>query len=450
MEQLSTKPKGWLSNVFFRSKLSTSHSKMNFLVLLFSLPLAQTQVLLNPKYVDSGSSSGNPSIPLDISSLYNNRGFAMKPNDSNFDGNGGGYPGDSLPPSNFVYNGINFTFPQYNPAGNDNVLALGQTIQVPQGRYFSVQMLASCENGLASGFINATYSDNTTSSSPVLVPAWYNWPYPAGGDIILPYYFTNTTANFNRSMFYQTVNWIDSTKELVSLTLPNVTAGSNSGPGGAAIKTRLHLFSVSVFPATGDSIDLEVQYARSTQSWFPGTNKTQIVEVTVNNVGSEWVLTNNSVKITVSSPGFETVTPGYISRLRPGDQAKVQVGVKNSAGTDLGTYGNATVLVSGKGVNSSYTFNATFGVIPYEATYDSIYTHETPSWYVFWEYRLHNFFETQTFRATADIEVVIGIMMRNMEYSYIGYVEYHETLVTVSLTERGSVRGPWLGKRWKE
>ena len=352
---------------------------ISFLWLL--LPLVQGQALFNPKNVDSGSSGSNPSMPLDLSNLYNNRGFAMKPNDSNLDGTGTGYPAQSLPPSNFVYNGINFTFPTYKSAGNDNVLSLGQTIDVPRGKYFSVQMLASCENGLASGFINATYSDNSTSSSPVLVPAWYNWPYPAGGDIILPYYFTNTSVNYNRSMFYQTINWIDSTKELVSLTLPNVTAGSNSGPGGAAIRTRLHLFSVSVLPATGNAIDLEVQYARSTQLWLPGTNKTQIVEVIINNVGSAWVLANNSVKVEVSSPGYETVTPGYINRLQPGDQAKVQVGVVNAAGISSGTIGNATIMVSGIGVNASYSFNATFGIIPYEATYESIYTHETPSWY---------------------------------------------------------------------
>jgi alpha-L-fucosidase len=275
------------------------------------------------------------------------------------------------------------TLPSHSttPWGNDNVLALGQTVQVPQGRYFSVQMLASCENGLASGFINATHSDGSTSSSPVLVPAWYNWPYPAGGDIILPYYLTNMTINYNRSMFYETINWVGSTKELVSLTLPNVTAGSFSGPGGAAIKTRLHLFSVSVLPATGTAVDLEVQYARLTQLWMPGTNKTQIVEVIINNVGSQWVLANNSVQVTISSPGYQTVVPEYIKRLRPGDQAKVQVGVANAGGMAQGTTGNATVLVTGAGVNSSYTFNATFGIVLYDATYESIYTHESPSWY---------------------------------------------------------------------
>ena len=211
---------------------------------------------------------------------------------------------------------------------------------------------ASSESGLASGYINATYSDNSTSSSPVLVPQFWNG-YPAAGDIILPYYYTDTTIDYNRSMFYQTINWIDPTRELVSLTLPNVTAGSNSGPGGAAINTRLHLFSVSVLPATGRAIDLEIQYARSTQLWLPETNKTQIVEVIINNVGSDWVLANNSVKVEVSSNGYDTVSPGYITRLQPGDQAKVQVGVMNAAGVASGTFGDAIVKVSGNGVSAS-------------------------------------------------------------------------------------------------
>ena len=356
---------------------------MKFLTLLL-LSFVSTvcaQAVFNPKNVGTSYNVTNPSFPVDLSSLYNNRGFAMRANDSNFDNYGSGYPADSLPPSNFIYNGINFTFPAYKTSGNDNVLAIGQTLQVPRGRYFSVQMMASCENGLASGFINATYSDNSTASSPVLVPAWWSWPYPAGGDIILPYFYTNKAINYNRSMVYQTINWIDSTKELVSLTLPNVTASSNSGPGGAAIETRLHIFSLSMLPATGSAIDLEIQFARTTQLWLPGTNKTQIVEVIINNVGSEGVLANNSVQVEISAPGLKTVTPGYINRLQPGDQAKVQVGVVNADGVSTGTTGSATAIVSGTGVNASYTFNATFGIVPYEATYESIYSHETPSWY---------------------------------------------------------------------
>lgn len=70
----------------------------------------------------------------------------------------------------------------------------------------------------------------------------------------------------------------------------------------------------------------------------------------INNVGSQWVLANNRVQVTVSSPGYQIVIPGYIKRLRPGDQAKVQVGVANAGGVAQGCNGNATVLVTGAGV----------------------------------------------------------------------------------------------------
>jgi alpha-L-fucosidase len=64
-----------------------------------------------------------------------------------------------MPPPEFIYNGFNYTFPCYRAVGNDNVLAQGQTIEVPRGKYFSVQMLAAAETGLAAGFVNDTYAD---------------------------------------------------------------------------------------------------------------------------------------------------------------------------------------------------------------------------------------------------------------------------------------------------
>ena len=243
-------------------------------------------------------------------------------------------------------------------------------------------MMAAAEQAIATGYINATYSDNSTTSGPVLVDPFWDWPYPYGGDIIFPYYLTNSSIDYNRSMIFQTINWLDSTKELVSLQLPNVSAGAANGPGGSSEGTRLHLFSVSLVPATGEGISLEVQYARSTQMWQEGSNKTQIVEVTVNNVGTEWVLANNSVRVTVSAQGYTTVSPGIINRLHPGDQAIVQLGVVNSEGTAIGSIGNATINVQGTGVSSApYTFNATYGVIPYGSSFESIYAHEAPMWY---------------------------------------------------------------------
>lgn len=338
--------------------------------------------MINPKNRNDGEIGGTRSLPMDLSELVNNRAFAMFPGDADFDGmHSSGMPAQYLPGNNFTYSGVDYKFPQYKDTGNDNVLSQGQILTPPKGRYFSIQMLAAAEDAVASGNVTAVYSDNTTSSGSMLVDPYWAWPYPYGGDIIFPYYLTNSSIDYNRSMIFQTINWLDSTKELVSLQLPNVTAGSSNSPGGAAQTTRLHIFAVSLVPANGSGISLEVQHARSTQTWFEGTNKTQIVEVRINNVGEEWILANNSVKVTIQSPGLTTVVPGVVHRLRPGDQAIVQVGVVNINGTAPGATGEATVLISGIGVNTSSTFNATYGIGSYDPTYESIYAHESTPWF---------------------------------------------------------------------
>ena len=344
------------------------------------LALAQSDVLVNPRN-GNDRPGGVASQPIDLSELVNNRAFAMSPGDANFDTIHSGYPAGSLPPENLTYAGIEYVFPQYREEGDDNVLAQGQIIHPPRGRYFSIQMLAAAETSIAEGFVNATYSDNTTSSGPVLVHPFKDWPYPYAGDIAFSGYFTNESFNYNRSMIFQTINWLDSTKELVSLQLPNVTTGGSTSPGGEEIDTRLHIFSVTMIPANETGMSLDVQYARSTKMWMEGTNKTQIVEVVVNNMGSEWILANNSVRVTVSADGFNTVVPGVINRLRPGDQAIVHVGVENTDGTAPGTMGTATVNIEGTGVQTTYDFDAMYGVPDYEPTFDSIYSHEAPMWY---------------------------------------------------------------------
>ena len=343
----------------------------------------QLKLTINPKNAANNGSGVNvaQSMPLDLSALVNNRAFAKAPGDANFDGAHSGYPAKFLPSRDFEYAGVKFDFPQYTHAGNDNVLAEGQLLTPASGRYFSIHILAAAETAIATGFVTATYADNTTTSGAMLVDPWWDWPYPYGGDLIFPYYLTNSTVDYNRSMIFRTINWLDSTKELVSLQLPNVTAGSSNGPGGASENTRLHIFAVSLVPATECEISLEIQYARSTQAWIEGSNKTQLVEVTVNNVGDKWILAKHSVQVSVSAPGLTTVIPASIHRLRPGDQATVRVGVENTEGTRPGATGPALVNISGIGVQAEATFNATYGIVPYDATYDSIYSHESPTWY---------------------------------------------------------------------
>ncbi|KAH7079788.1 glycoside hydrolase superfamily [Paraphoma chrysanthemicola] len=245
-------------------------------------------------------------------------------------------------------------------------------------------MLAASEIGITQGTINSTFADNSTASATVLVPAWWSWPYPTGGDLVFPYRLNNESVDWNRSNIFQTSTWLDSSKEIISIQLPNVTGGAATDPGGAAIESRLHIFALTLVPAAekADGPVLSVQYARSTQKWVEGSNKTQIYEVLVSNAGTGQILRNHSVTASVESEGVKTVQAGYIKRLGAGDQTRVNVEVENLEGVESGTVGPATVIINGEGIDTvSYTFNASFGLKPYEATYDSIYAHDSPDWF---------------------------------------------------------------------
>lgn len=326
---------------------------------------------IDPKYAQNSHSSA-PSLPIDISSLRNNRGFGSSPSDANYNGFNAAYPADFLPPSELNYAGVDYIFPQYQSEGNDNVLAQGQSLTFPPGRYASVEILAAAENGFAKGTINASYTDSSTSSSSVRVAPYWHWPYPYGGDIIFPYYLGNQSIDYNRSMIYHSSHWVDTTKTLSSLKLPDLSdkeAGS-----------RLHIFAVSMVPAVGKGLELEVLFARSTQTWLEDTNKTQIFEASISNSGTEWILADDGIELTVEADGLKTVSPGKIHRLRPGDQVRVQIGVVNDGAIE-GSKGSARLCVSGKGVDLSHNFDATFGIGTYEPTYESIYAHESPPWF---------------------------------------------------------------------
>ncbi|KAM3071361.1 hypothetical protein ACMFMF_007833 [Clarireedia jacksonii] len=351
-----------------------------FATVLWLTAQCTADLVINPKSADTGLLSD--SVPIVLDRLFNNKAFGLTPGEANFDGIHSGYPAQYIPPQDLILNGVSFLFPQYNATGYDNVLSEGQILKPPPGRYAAVHMLAAAEHtAIASGFINASYTGNRNTSDAIIVDPFWDWPYPFGGDLVFPYYLTNQSLDFNRSNIFHVSNWLDSTHNLLSIQLPNVTLGSNSGPGGSAQSTRLHIFAISLIPANASGLALDVQYARSTQKWFEGTNKTQIVEVTINNVGDEWLLANHSARVTVSASGLTTVKPGIINRLQPGDSAIIQVGVINTPGTAAGSSGEAVVQIEGKGIAVEHKFNATYGIATYEPTFESIYEHEPSPWY---------------------------------------------------------------------
>lgn len=272
-----------------------------------------------------------------------------------------------MPPPSFVYSGINITFPSYKETGNDSIRASGQSIDIDQARYFSAHLMMAAESGsLAAGFINATYADGSVDSNAILVPVWW-YDYLFGGDIIFPFYYSETGVDYNKSMIYLVSTKLDPSKELVSLQLSEETTG-------------IHIFSLSLWPSnSAGNTSVEVQMARSTQKWMGDDEKIQIIEAHIVNTGTTWVEGDDFVTVFVDSPGFQTVEPAIIKRLRPGDQVKVDIGVM--ATMEAGTIGNATVVVVGANSYATYDFQATFGVVQYEATFESVYTHESPGWY---------------------------------------------------------------------
>lgn len=163
------------------------HNGLLGLLALVPLALAQYSLVVNPKYNAAVANGSVQSLAIDLEPWVNNRAFAMQPGDADMDGIHSGYPAQFLPSANFSYSGVDFIFPQYKATGNDNVLAQGQIITPPQGRYFSMYMLAAAENAIATGHVNVTYTDGSTHSTPVLIDPFWAWPNPYGGDIIFPY-----------------------------------------------------------------------------------------------------------------------------------------------------------------------------------------------------------------------------------------------------------------------
>jgi alpha-L-fucosidase len=295
------------------------------------------------------------------------------------------FPAQYMPPPQFTYAGINYSFPQYSLSGNDNVICRGQNITVPPAHYSSLCLLASSQSGRASGNLQAHYYDNNSSTHSLLVPSWWSWPYPSEGDISFPYYFTNSSVNYNHTNIYHTCIWLDPTKLLNSLILPSIPKSSDPGARETTTGTRLHLFSLSLIRTPSKMAvgpNLEVRYARPTQKWVEGTNKTQIFEVMITNVGTEFVLRNQSVTVAIQSSTLRTVQKGSINRLASGDQILVQIGVINVDGISARTHGEARVVIDGHGVTSKdYAFSTLSGIQTYNSSDNSLGFHETPTWF---------------------------------------------------------------------
>lgn len=104
-------------------------------------------------------------------------------------------------------------------------------------------------------------------------------------------------------------------------------------------------------------------------------NGIQTVEVIVNNAGPEWI-SGKGVEVSIEASGIIMVETATITRLRPGDQRKVDVKLTGE--------GNVTAKVILQGTNTTVTNtfeNVTFGLAHWTEDASSLTLHESPNWF---------------------------------------------------------------------
>ncbi|KAF6836364.1 glycoside hydrolase family 29 protein [Colletotrichum musicola] len=319
--------------------------------------------------IGAGSNSSSKSVPLDLSSIYNNKAFGTRPGEAAFDALNQSFPAPSVGPE-FISTdtGIVYTFPGYTgPTDPDNVICAGQTVPVPEDAYFSASFLVAgdVEGATVSGNVSFAFSDNTTHEYELRTLNWFSFLTINRGEIVFPSRFTADGVDYNTSHVFERTNALPPGKKVRSITLP-MKNNANEG--------RLHVFSISLWKAAA-GVDVGVQSVRPTQKWIG--NGTQVVEITLNNAGSK-CLAGAGLNVTLSGDGFSTVSAGHLKRLCPGDQKVVVVGVEGSSAGPA----NVTVeLNDGAAKKTTLVDGVEIGLTEWTSDLESLAKHESPDWF---------------------------------------------------------------------
>src|SRR4051812_30523741 len=87
-------------------------------------------------------------VQVPISAGYDNNGIGVAAGDADLDGSGYGFPAADLPSGRIRVDDVPFDFPVTTTAGqHDNLVAMGQTIAIPAGRYQIAYLLVTSTYG---------------------------------------------------------------------------------------------------------------------------------------------------------------------------------------------------------------------------------------------------------------------------------------------------------------
>ncbi|MFJ2395865.1 alpha-L-fucosidase [Streptomyces sp. NPDC087843] len=310
-------------------------------------------------------------LPVLLDAHFDNDGIARAAAPGgDFDGSGYTFPGEELPEGPVEVDGIAFLFPSSAAGAGNNVVALGQRVDLPRGHYLSAHFLTAGSYGDASGTATVHYADGSTTTAGLGGADWY----ATGGSLSAPYRYRPDGGKDEHSVGIGTAEvWIDPLREAVALTLPATRPAEEN-------QTSLHVFAVSLQPvAQGRALAL--RDAHATFSLLESTGA-QSVEATVVNAGTVAVLAGDRVTVGVEVPGARTVEPARVTRLDPGEQARVRVGIRNRVGMAPGTEHEGTVVVEGRGRRAAAARRTlTLGVPDYLPTEESLAGHQAPYWF---------------------------------------------------------------------
>lgn len=306
-------------------------------------------------------------MSLDLEPFFNNKAFGRYPGESAFDHLGQSYQDPHFNTERYTsaLTGIEYRFPGYTgPGRDDNVICDNQIIPVPDGDYFSASFLVVNDRELAtvSENVTFTYADDSTQLYELRTLAWFNTLTINRGEIIFPNRWKGDGVDWNTTHIFERTASLRTDQRLKSITLPSTTN---------ATEGRMHIFSISLFSASA----LSVQNLRPTQKWTD--HDVQVVEATLNNAGSE-CFSGKGLSVTLAGEGFETLEPGYVKRLCPGEQKIVQIGVRGSSN---GPADVRLMVDDGKHKRSKLFGDITIGFLEWTSDLGVIAQHEAPDWF---------------------------------------------------------------------
>jgi hypothetical protein len=170
--------------------------------------------------------------PVDLSTVFNNDGVATaeRPSDGNFDAIGTTQPGtfhfaaEGFPAApDAVLAGVKFHLGSLAPGANNNVVADGQVVPVPAGRYSAAYVLAATTNGSYSGSWTARYTDGDPQSIAARFSDWCAGPEDGEAVAIrspFRYFQDGGVARDCTPMLYVRRLTLDASRTLSALVLP--------------------------------------------------------------------------------------------------------------------------------------------------------------------------------------------------------------------------------------